>query len=89
MPGTGKFAAKCNGPLKPLIVTIGGIKYPIPAKQLIEDEIPSQPGDCFLSVEAREPGHGVDWVLGLPFVREYCQVMNVGTKEIGFARHKH
>lgn len=29
---------------------------------------------------------GAQWILGDPFIREYCNIYDIGTKQIGFAK---
>ncbi|KIH49026.1 hypothetical protein ANCDUO_20900 [Ancylostoma duodenale] len=33
-------------------------------------------------------GMGPSWILGDPFIREYCNIYDVGNKQIGFAKSK-
>jgi len=33
-------------------------------------------------------GFGLSWILGDPFIRQYCNVFDLGNKRIGFAPAK-
>lgn len=77
---------KCNRRFSSLVVTIEGETFSIPAKQLIGDEIAGKPGVCALHmVSHKYPNQ--DWILGLPFAREFCQFHDVGARKIGFGKH--
>ncbi|KAH7724386.1 aspartic protease [Aphelenchoides avenae] len=80
--GHGVYAIDCNATFEPFVVKIGGKEYPIDHKQLI-----IQDGDgCTFGIGAVELPDGVDWNLGDPWVRAYCQVHDLGKKRIGFAK---
>nr|CDJ96187.1 Propeptide and Peptidase A1 domain containing protein [Haemonchus contortus] len=72
----------CNA--KPsLDLTIGGNKYTITAANLV---IPSGDGRCLLAIFGMNNfGFGPAWILGDPFIRQYCNVYDVGQQQIGFA----
>ncbi|WKY12359.1 hypothetical protein Q1695_003718 [Nippostrongylus brasiliensis] len=68
-----------------LDLTIGGNKYTINSKNFV---IPSgdQDGRCILSIFGMNTfGFGPAWILGDPFIRQYCNVYDVGQHRIGFA----
>lgn len=63
---------------------IDGKDYPITAKNYI---IPSGDGRCIFAFFPFGGGFfGPQWILGDPFIREYCQIYDYGKKRIGFAR---
>ncbi|RCN45403.1 eukaryotic aspartyl protease [Ancylostoma caninum] len=72
----------CNA--KPsLDLTIGGNKYTINAANFV---IPSGDGRCLLAIFGTNTfGFGPAWILGDPFIRQYCNVYDVGQQRIGFA----
>ncbi|KAL6743362.1 hypothetical protein Aduo_016407 [Ancylostoma duodenale] len=72
----------CN--TKPsLDLTIGGNKYTINAANFV---IPSGDGRCLLAIFGTNTfGFGPAWILGDPFIRQYCNVYDVGQQQIGFA----
>ncbi|PIO52479.1 hypothetical protein TELCIR_26215 [Teladorsagia circumcincta] len=72
----------CNA--KPsLDLTIGGNTYTITAQNLV---IPSGDGRCLLAIFGMNTfGFGPAWILGDPFIRQFCNVYDVGQQRIGFA----
>ncbi|KAL6744439.1 hypothetical protein Aduo_017374 [Ancylostoma duodenale] len=70
-----------------LTLTIGGKDYEIGAANYV---VSSGDGrSCFLAIFGM-PGFGVgpSWILGDPFIREFCNIYDVGNKQIGFAKSK-
>ncbi|KJH53579.1 eukaryotic aspartyl protease [Dictyocaulus viviparus] len=65
-------------------LTIGNVKYTIEAKNLV---LPSGDGRCMMTVfDMPGYGFGPSWILGDPFIREYCNIYDMGQKRIGFAK---
>ncbi|VDK45206.1 unnamed protein product [Anisakis simplex] len=77
----------CNAKASPISITIGNNIYKItPENYIVEIE----PNECvfgFFSVSL-SGGYGPTWILGNPFIREYCQVHDIRGKRIGFAPSK-
>ncbi|PIO52514.1 hypothetical protein TELCIR_26180 [Teladorsagia circumcincta] len=78
----GVYFINCNA--EPTIeLGIGRNTYRIEAKNLI---VPSGDGRCILALFGMDfGGFGPSWILGDPFIRQYCQIHHVGKKQIGFA----
>ncbi|WKY13001.1 hypothetical protein Q1695_004095 [Nippostrongylus brasiliensis] len=69
---------------KPVLeLGIGRHRYAIGAENLL---MPVGNGYCLLNVFPM-PGHGFgpQWILGDPFIRQFCNIHDVGQKRIGFA----
>ncbi|KAK6037914.1 hypothetical protein COOONC_24580, partial [Cooperia oncophora] len=66
-----------------LKLAIGQNVYLIEPKNMI---VPAGDGRCMLSLFGMDSGgFGPSWILGDPFIRQYCQIYDVGRKRIGFA----
>ncbi|CAJ0954605.1 unnamed protein product, partial [Mesorhabditis belari] len=69
-----------------LTLTIGGRDYTISAANLI---VPGDKNNCWLALfELSFGGFGPEWILGYPFIREFCNIYDIGQKRIGFALSK-
>jgi hypothetical protein len=73
----------CDVKLHPLVFTIGGKKYQIEPKKLL---LESESGQCYVGISASDPGDGLDFILGDVWIREYCQIHDIGQRRIGFAK---
>jgi hypothetical protein len=75
--------------LPPLVFTIGGNQYPIPANEYVLD-LGLGGGNCAITFFAfNGGGFGPAWILGDTFIRQYCNVHDIGQGRIGFALAKH
>lgn len=46
-------------------------------------------GDCLLALFPFDfGGFGPSWILGDPFIRQYCNIYDIGQQRIGFAPSK-
>uniref|UniRef100_A0A914W246 Peptidase A1 domain-containing protein n=1 Tax=Plectus sambesii TaxID=2011161 RepID=A0A914W246_9BILA len=73
----------------PIVFTIGGMPYSIPAFEYIE---PMSVGSsqCYLTFfTIGGGGFGVNWIFGDPFIRTYCNIYHIGGQKIGFALANH
>ncbi|CAD5232187.1 unnamed protein product [Bursaphelenchus xylophilus] len=78
------YLIDCDATFPDLILKINGIDYPIASNELIVGD-----GLCELAIFTYSAGKGdltPKWILGDPFIREYCQVYDYGNKRIGFAQ---
>jgi hypothetical protein len=76
----------CDATFPPFTMGIGSMDYAIPAKQLII--LHQQHNTCVLAFAAYESpstGKKLQWILGEPFMRQFCHVVDFGRKRIGFA----
>ncbi|GMS78878.1 hypothetical protein PENTCL1PPCAC_1053, partial [Pristionchus entomophagus] len=80
----GLYTLACNAQPADLKLKIGAQSYDITYKNMVvpvsfqklADEIDS------MSVVISGPS----WILGDPFIRQYCQIYDVGNKRMGFAK---
>ncbi|EYC31698.1 hypothetical protein Y032_0003g1190 [Ancylostoma ceylanicum] len=71
----------CNA--KPSItLTVGKHRYTIESKNLI---IRVDENTCILALRGYGAFWGANWILGAPFIRQFCNIYDVGNKQIGFA----
>ncbi|KAK5964417.1 Peptidase A1 domain-containing protein [Trichostrongylus colubriformis] len=80
----GVFIVDCKADLN-VKLTIGDHDYVIESDNLITDA-----GEfCFINMFSMGGGgFGPEWILGDPFIRQYCNIHDMGNKQIGFAEHK-
>ncbi|KAK0406358.1 hypothetical protein QR680_018525 [Steinernema hermaphroditum] len=80
----GGYTIDCNGQSPDIVLTIGGKKYGISRKNYA---VQVAPGQCeFGFFPMGSDGYGPAWILGDTFIREWCQVYDVGQQRIGFAK---
>jgi len=79
----GAFMINCKANPPDLIVTIGSNDYHITAVDMV---VEFQQGQCFYAVfPFDDGGQGPAWILGDPFIRQYCHVFDIGQQRVGFA----
>jgi len=79
----GAYFISCQANPPPIKITIGGQQYQITEKQMIVD---AGNGQCYWAIFPFDfGGFGPTWILGDPWIRQYCNIYNVGAKSIGFA----
>ncbi|CAD6193370.1 unnamed protein product [Caenorhabditis auriculariae] len=73
----------CNANPGPLNITIGSNLYSIQPVNYIVDTGNNQ---CLFGAFPFDfGGFGPSWILGDPFIRQYCNIYDLGNKQIGFA----
>uniref|UniRef100_A0AC35U386 Peptidase A1 domain-containing protein n=1 Tax=Rhabditophanes sp. KR3021 TaxID=114890 RepID=A0AC35U386_9BILA len=83
------YTIACNAVAPDIIFTIGGIKYNIPSSEYILD-LGLGGGKCGLTLFSMQGGgFGPSAILGDTFIRSYCNVYDIGNKQIGFNLAKH
>uniref|UniRef100_A0A914DQT1 Peptidase A1 domain-containing protein n=1 Tax=Acrobeloides nanus TaxID=290746 RepID=A0A914DQT1_9BILA len=84
---TDNYYVDCDADLPILNFVIGGITYGIPSEQLIIDD---GDGQCLWAVTSYSDGStsSYEWTLGDPFIRQFCNIYDLGNKRIGFAQSK-
>ncbi|RCN24725.1 hypothetical protein ANCCAN_29573 [Ancylostoma caninum] len=81
MPIYKTFLIDCDKKPK-LEITIGDRKYVIETENLIINA----GGDmCIFPITPMVLPGGPEWILSDPFIRQYCNIYDLGKKRIGFA----
>ncbi|CAP22596.1 Protein CBG01308 [Caenorhabditis briggsae] len=79
----GAYTIACNAQPGPLDITIGSHVYSI---QPINYIVNAGNGQClFAAFHFASGGFGPAWILGDPFIRQYCNIYDIGGKRMGFA----
>ncbi|CAJ0604209.1 unnamed protein product [Cylicocyclus nassatus] len=77
------YTLDCNADAE-VTITIAGKDYPITAKNLL---VHLNEKTCVLGLKPTIGASlGPQWILGGPFLREYCNIHDISNKRIGFAR---
>jgi hypothetical protein len=73
----------CNANAPDLNIVIGGKTYGIKSKNMVVDAGNNQ---CYWAAfQMGGGGFGLSWILGDPFIRQFCNIYDLGAKRIGFA----
>ncbi|TKR70227.1 hypothetical protein L596_022277 [Steinernema carpocapsae] len=81
----GYLYVQCSGN-PDIIFTIGDNRYAIKERHYLINR--SDPNLCLVALEKAGTPNGFDspeWILGDPWIRQFCNVYDVGQKRIGFA----
>jgi hypothetical protein len=86
----GVYTVPCSKTgLPDMVFTIGGQKYNIPQVEYVLD-LQLGDGNCVVTAFSMDGGgFGPAWILGDTFIRTYCNVYDIGGKQIGFSKAKH
>uniref|UniRef100_A0A914DAU2 Peptidase A1 domain-containing protein n=1 Tax=Acrobeloides nanus TaxID=290746 RepID=A0A914DAU2_9BILA len=80
----GAYFIDCNASPPPVTITIGSNKYMLTEKQL---KVDAGNGQCYWAVFPFDfGGFGPSWILGDPFIRQFCNTYDLGGKRIGFSK---
>jgi len=81
----GEYSIACDkaNSLPDVIFTINGKDYPVRAKNYV---VPDGTGKCILGFEGMRAVAGPKWILGDCFIREYCNVYDMGNKRLGLCK---
>ncbi|CAJ0582491.1 unnamed protein product, partial [Mesorhabditis spiculigera] len=83
----GIYTLPCNSNLADLQITIGGNVYSLGKVNMLLDSGDGQ--TCYWGAFPFDMGgFGPSWILGDPFIRQYCNVYDFGQNRIGFAKSK-
>ena len=79
----GAYFIDCNASPPPVTLMIGTNTYTLTEKQL---KVDAGNGQCYWAVFPFDfGGFGPSWILGDPFIRQYCNTYDLGGKRIGFS----
>ncbi|PAV79711.1 hypothetical protein WR25_19088 [Diploscapter pachys] len=79
----GVYWIDCGATPGTLDITIGANKYSIQPANYI---VPLGDGTCLMGIFPFDfGGFGPSWILGDPFIRQYCNIYDIGNKQMGFA----
>lgn len=83
----GVYVVPCDNvkKLPPVIFTLDGKDYPVSAKNYV-DIFSEEDPRCFLGFQPFRSAFGPSWILGDCWIREYCQVYDMGGKRLGLAK---
>jgi cathepsin D len=80
----GVYSIACDAKNVPdVIFTINGKDYSITSKNFI---VPDGTGKCVLGFQGMRALAGPKWILGDCFIREYCNVYDMGNKRLGLCK---
>ncbi|EFO17184.2 hypothetical protein LOAG_11317 [Loa loa] len=80
------FFIKCDAKPPPVTLIIGSHEYNIQSENYI---VAIENNTCIFSFFSLEGGgFGPAWIFGDPFIRQYCQIYDIGKERIGFALAK-
>jgi hypothetical protein len=84
-PSGGIYTIACDkkGTLPDVIFTINGKDYPVSSTNYV---VPDGTGKCMLGFEGMRAVAGPKWIMGDCFIREYCNVYDMGNKRLGLCK---
>jgi hypothetical protein len=81
----GVYLIGCDATYDPITFVVNGLQYNLTSAVLNMD-VGLDNGKClFAGYPLNMDGWGIDWILGDPWIRQFCQVYDIGQTRIGFA----
>jgi len=81
----GVYLTKCKDTLAPVTFVINGKQYNLTTGVLSMD-VGIGDGHCLFTAYPYDmDDFGLDWILGDPFIRQFCQIYDIGQSRLGFA----
>ncbi|KAI1716880.1 eukaryotic aspartyl protease domain-containing protein [Ditylenchus destructor] len=80
----GIYLIDCAATYEPVTFTINKVDYNLTSSVLTMD-VGLEDNTCIFGIDAVDFGGGLDWILGDPFIRQYCNVYDIGNKRMGFS----
>ncbi|ULT86096.1 hypothetical protein L3Y34_006047 [Caenorhabditis briggsae] len=84
---TKSYYVPCDGEKENLNSVIGGKSYSVePRNYILETD---QANTCLLAISGLSGyGMGPTWILGTPFMRQYCHIHDIGNQKMGLAKSR-
>jgi len=79
------YTIKCDATYTPVTFVINGVKYNLTSAALTMDMGIGDNKCLFAPYPMDLEDYGLDWILGDPFIRQYCQIYDIGQSRLGFA----
>lgn len=83
----GTYVVGCSAQYPNVNLWINSINYALTYKTLTMGYSPTATGVCPFAITQMSvnAGASISWILGDPFIRQFCNVYDVGNKRLGFA----
>jgi len=81
----GVYLIDCDATYDPITFTINGLQYNVTSAVLNMDVGLDNNKCLFAGYPMNMDGWGIDWIMGDPWIRQFCQVYDIGQTRIGFA----
>jgi hypothetical protein len=79
------YLIACNATYPPLTFVISGLQFNI-TSAVLNMEVGLNDGTCLFALIPEDMSDwGLDWLLGDPFIRQFCQIYDIGQSRLGFA----
>jgi len=84
----GVYLVNCDAIYDPITFTINGLQYNV-TSQVLNMDVGLGNNQClFAGYPLDMSSWGIDWIMGDPWIRQFCQIYDVGQTRIGFAPSK-
>lgn len=80
----GAYFVNCNATYTPVTFSVSGQTYNLTSRVLNLD-IGMGNGRCEFAMMELGADFGIDWILGDPFIRQYCTIYDVAGSRLGFS----
>ncbi|EGT60508.1 hypothetical protein CAEBREN_13884 [Caenorhabditis brenneri] len=82
---TKSYCVPCDTPKPNLDITIGNIVYSVDPENYVIDI--NRSNTCLLAISGLSGyGMGPTWILGTPFMRQFCHIHDIGNQKMGLAK---
>jgi len=83
----GTYAVRCNAQYPNVNLWINSQNYALTYKTLTMGYSATNSGWCPFAITplSVNAGASIQWILGAPFIRQFCNIYDVGNKRLGFA----
>jgi hypothetical protein len=81
----GIYTVKCDATYTPVTFVIHGVQYNLTSAALTMDVGIGDNKCLFAPYPYDLEDFGLDWIMGDPFIRQFCQIYDIGQSRLGFA----